>query len=63
VEEPESDEQFLSLLEMMDAGQTLMLSTDYPHWDFDDPLAAFRAVPQPLQRRIFHDTAAGLYGL
>jgi uncharacterized protein len=63
VEEPESDAQFLSLLEMMDAGQTLMLSTDYPHWDFDDPLAAFRAVPQPLRQRIFHDTAAELYGL
>jgi hypothetical protein len=47
----------------MDAGQTLMRSTDYPHWDSDDPLAAFRAVPQPLQRRNFHDTAAGLYGL
>ena len=56
VEEPESDAQFLSLLEMMDAGQTLMLSTDYPHWDFDDPVAAFRSVPQPLRQRIFHDT-------
>ena len=47
VEEPESDAQFLSLLEMMDAGQTLMLSTDYPHWDFDDPVALPERAPAP----------------
>ena len=32
---------------MMDAGQTLMLSTDYPHWDFDDPLGRLPGVPAP----------------
>ena len=63
VEEPPNDEQFLWLLEQMDAKRTLMLSTDYPHWDFDDPIAAFARVPDDYKHRIFHDTAAELYGL
>lgn len=63
IEEPPGSEQFLHLLDMMDAGRTLMLSTDYPHWDFDDPLAAFKHVPHSLKRRIFYDNAAELYGL
>ncbi|HEX2186926.1 MAG TPA: amidohydrolase family protein [Chloroflexota bacterium] len=63
VEEPPHAEQFLQLLEMMDARQTLMLSTDYPHWDFDDPIAAFKDVPDDLKRRIYYQNAADLYGL
>jgi predicted TIM-barrel fold metal-dependent hydrolase len=63
IEEPGSRDQFLQLLEMLDAGRTLMFSSDYPHWDFDDPVAAFKDVPEAMKRRIFHDTAAELYGL
>jgi predicted TIM-barrel fold metal-dependent hydrolase len=63
IEEPPSKDQFLELLEMMDAKQTLLFSSDYPHWDFDDPVAAFKDVPEPLRRRILHDNAAELYGL
>ena len=63
IEEPPTSAQFLQLLEMMDAGRTLMFSSDYPHWDFDDPLAAFKDVPDALKRRIFYENAAELYGL
>jgi len=62
IEEPPTDEQFLGLLEAMDAKQTLMFSSDYPHWDFDNPVEAFRAVPEGLKRRIFYENAAELYG-
>ncbi len=62
VEEPPNRAQFLSMLEMVDARQTLLLATDYPHWDFDDPLAAFAGVPDDLRRRIFYENAAELYG-
>lgn len=63
IEEPPTTAQFLELLEMMDAERTLMFSSDYPHWDFDDPLAAFAHVPDALKQRIFFETAAELYGL
>jgi uncharacterized protein len=61
IEEPESRDHFLQMLDMIDAGRTLMLSTDYPHWDFDDPFAAFAGVPADLKRRISFQTAAELY--
>jgi predicted TIM-barrel fold metal-dependent hydrolase len=63
IEEPPNGEQFLQLLEMLDAGRTLLFSSDYPHWDFDDPFAAFKDVPEPLKRRIFYENAAELYHL
>lgn len=63
IEEPPTSDQFLELLEMMDARRTLMFSSDYPHWDFDDPIAAFKHVPEALKQRIFFDNAAELYGL
>ena len=61
IEEPPTDGQFLGLLEAMDAKQTLLFSSDYPHWDFDNPVEAFRAVPDDLKRRIFYENAAELY--
>jgi predicted TIM-barrel fold metal-dependent hydrolase len=63
IEEPPSAEQLLHLLEMMDAGRTLLFSSDYPHWDSDDPVAAFKHVPAALKRRIYYENAAELYGL
>ena len=45
------------------AERTLMFASDYPHWDFDSPADAFPRLPGELERRIFHDTAAELYGL
>jgi predicted TIM-barrel fold metal-dependent hydrolase len=41
-----------------------MFSTDYPHWDFDDPKQAFRFRLTGEQRAmVFRDNARGLYGL
>ncbi len=64
VEEPEKPEHLLQILDMIDAHQTLMFSSDYPHWDGDDPRYAFpRKLDEDLKQRIFYDTAAELYGL
>jgi predicted TIM-barrel fold metal-dependent hydrolase len=53
IEEPEKPEQLLRLLEMMRADRTVVLATDYPHWDFDNPFTAFAHFPAELRRRIF----------
>lgn len=40
IEEPERGEHLIDLIEWLGADR-LLLATDYPHWDFDDPTAAF----------------------
>ncbi len=61
--EPRRREHLHAICDIVRAEQTLMFSSDYPHWDFDDPIAAFARVPEDLKRRIFFQNAAGLYGL
>lgn len=63
IEEPDNPEQLLQVFEMIDAKHTLLFSSDYPHWDFDDPLWAFRHVPNDLKQRIFSENARELYHL
>jgi predicted TIM-barrel fold metal-dependent hydrolase len=42
----------------------LLFSTDYPHWDFDDPRHAFKIrLDDEQRRRVFRDNAVGLYKL
>ena len=42
----------------------VMFSTDYPHWDQDDPRHAFRThIPDAQRRMIMRDNALELYGI
>ena len=42
----------------------MMFSTDYPHWDFDDPRRALRVkLPAEARAQIFGGNAMALYGL
>jgi predicted TIM-barrel fold metal-dependent hydrolase len=42
----------------------LMFSSDYPHWDFDDPRYAFKiALSDEERTRLFSGNAKALYGL
>ena len=62
IEEPPSGGQFLQLLEMLDAGQTLLFSSDYPALGLRRPLRGVQGRPEP-SRRIFYENAAELYHL
>jgi predicted TIM-barrel fold metal-dependent hydrolase len=41
MEEPPRDEHFLAFLDDLDMNDRLMFSSDYPHWDFDQPDRSF----------------------
>jgi uncharacterized protein len=41
----------------------VMFSSDYPHWDNDDPRRILRRVEPDVRARILGGTAAELYGL
>ncbi len=61
VEEPERVEDLRQICEWI-GWDRLLYASDYPHWDFDDPLRAF---PMPMseqeRRMLLHDNAVGFY--
>lgn len=63
IEEPEDSRHIVQIFEMIDAGRTVMFSSDYPHWDFDNPKMALPALPKEMKQRIFAENAAELYRL
>jgi predicted TIM-barrel fold metal-dependent hydrolase len=60
--EPHRKEHVAALLEMVYAEETLVYSSDYPHWDFDDPQRALAAVPADLRHKICVENPRRLYG-
>lgn len=63
VEEPDDPRHLLQIFEMMGAREILLFSSDYPHWDGDDPRHAFPKMPDELRQRIFWENAAELFNL
>lgn len=66
IEEPPTPGHFSELLEAFPAlVDRMMFSTDYPHWDFDDPDHALRHVrlPDGAEEKIRYGNASSLYGL
>ena len=64
IEEPPEPAQFLQMLEHLDMNDRLLFSTDYPHWDFDNPDHALPAgLPPLLRQQILDGNARTLYGL
>lgn len=63
IEEPERPADMLSILEWI-GPEKVMFSTDYPHWDQDDPRYAFKVrLPDAWKRMIYKDNAKALYRL
>ena len=63
IEEPENHEHILQILEMVDAKNTVMFSSDYPHWDFDNPQMALPPLKGELKEGVMWRNAAQLYKL
>jgi uncharacterized protein len=60
--ETENREHIRAICEIVDADRTLLFSSDYPHWDFDNPARALEALPEATRERITGANAAELYG-
>ena len=66
MEEPPVPEQFLEMLDMAPWMQDrLMFATDYPHWDFDNPLEALPKIklPDGFETQVMSENARALYRL
>ena len=63
IEEPERPNDLLDIIRWIGADR-LLFSTDYPHWDFDDPRTAFKVrLPVADRQAIFAGNARRLYRL
>jgi uncharacterized protein len=63
MEEPDAPEDILLTFEQI-GWDRLLFSTDYPHWDFDDPRNALKVqLPEARRRMLFRENAMRLYGL
>lgn len=63
IEEPSNPKHLDMMFEMFDAENMLLFSSDYPHWDFDDPTQILRRLPKEKKRKIFSENARQLFGL
>lgn len=52
----------LQILEMMNADRTMLFSSDYPHFDGDEPGRVFKSASPELRQRILRENAIETYG-
>jgi predicted TIM-barrel fold metal-dependent hydrolase len=63
IDEPDNPQHLVEVIEWL-GWDRLMFSTDYPHWDFDDPLHSFKFTMTEAQKAlVYRDNARTLYGL
>jgi len=61
IDEPDEARHLRSLIEWVGVDR-LLFSSDYPHWDFDDPRYAFKTPLTDAERRkIFNSNARAIY--
>jgi predicted TIM-barrel fold metal-dependent hydrolase len=60
--EPRRRSHLHTLLEIVRAERTLMFSSDYPHWDFDDPRHVLTTLPAEIRDRVKAQNAIETYG-
>jgi uncharacterized protein len=60
--EPKRRHHLHVLCEIAHADRTLMFSSDYPHWDFDDPRHALASLPPAIRQRVSSDNAIETFG-
>jgi predicted TIM-barrel fold metal-dependent hydrolase len=59
-DEPERPEMLAQLLEQLSMNDLIMYSSDYPHWDFDDPNRVLSGMTPELRAQIGSENALRL---
>lgn len=62
-EDAPTSAELIRSLEVSDASRMLMFSSDYPHWDGDDPWRTLPRLSPELEERIYLKNASELYRL
>jgi predicted TIM-barrel fold metal-dependent hydrolase len=62
LEEPDEASEMIHALEAIHADRTVLFSSDYPHWDSDDPNRVLTYLDRPLRNRICSGNALETFG-
>ena len=63
IDEPDNPQHLAEIMDWL-GWDRLMFSTDYPHWDFDDPQQVFKfRIADDKKAMVLRDNAKALYGL
>ena len=60
--EAEKQEHLRAFCDIVHGDRTLLFSSDYPHWDFDNPHHVLNALPATMRERILYTNAVEFYG-
>ncbi len=60
--EPLKHTQIAQMCDMIQAHRTLLFSSDYPHWDADEPTRVIQELPKDIRRRVMVENALDLFG-
>jgi predicted TIM-barrel fold metal-dependent hydrolase len=63
LERPKENRRLHEYLDWMGSERMVMFSTDYPHWDYDNPEPTLKRLPREVRKRFAYENAADLYGL
>ncbi|MDF2724157.1 MAG: amidohydrolase [Paenibacillus sp.] len=63
IEEPGNPNHLRQIFEMIDAENILLFSSDFPHWDFDDPFMVLKGLSAEARAKILSGNARQLYRL
>ncbi|MCU6791022.1 amidohydrolase [Paenibacillus sp. WQ 127069] len=63
IEEPTNPDHLNQVFDMIGGDHMVMFSSDYPHWDFDNPQMVLQPIRKDLRRKILVENAMNLYGL
>ena len=63
LEEPPDDRMLAPALAGLTPERTLCFSSDYPHWDFDDPRQTLRRLPAEWRDAVAYENAARFFAL
>jgi predicted TIM-barrel fold metal-dependent hydrolase len=63
LDEPDSLAHLHQLFDMFPAGEMLLFSSDYPHWDYDRPAYIAARLPGAIRERVMSENARALYNL
>jgi uncharacterized protein len=63
LEEPPEERLLAPAIEGLQPWRTLCFSSDYPHWDFDDPRQTLRRLPAEYRAAVAHENASRFFAL